>query len=487
MLISHDFRKLAVVCLKMLFRKSTRKRFICLVMAFLFMMSFNIFSYVMQFHKTEKQKKEIVDDKTFKVFFLRLNTKEDCARFLMQHRWALQNYDAEIVEQAFIYQNNLYISMYPSAEIMNTSLLEDKDSLSVLYSIFNISTFAKDFYVDDTRNEFTIKFKDAYVDYNGAGLNNDIITQRDNALKSDIIDISNAVWGNIAGKRLEVFNLVRDRIVKNIKRVSLDKNIGPNPYLSRLGSIIPMNILNILTHIYYDNTTDIIDLSESVIYTHDATIEMYKAYSDVPEVYSDKLMYEDVNEIFPRYLPLYIPNLLQLQWNWLLYQNIHLNIDFIDYIDQLHFQGHFLFSYEKLNILKDCVKKINDDIHTNHIHFYLTDLSLGIAFPFMLSLFAFIHLKTEIAFLLMFKNRIRELLFIFWLLPIALILVVKGGILIAYFSYLFSKGFLFPIHLIAPLLISFLFAAMVFWQINKWCFREFTDNNLNLYTLHKGR
>jgi len=124
---------------------------------------------------------------------------------------------------------------------------------------------------------------------------------------------------------------------------------------------------------------------------------------------------------------------------------------------------------------------------SNHIHFYLTDLSLGIAFPFMMSLFTFIHLKTEIAFLLMFKNRINVLLFIFWLLPVSLMLLIKGGILSAYLLCLLLSGFGLVAHLILPLSISFLVASTAFWSINKWCFREFTGNSLNLSVLHKGR
>ena len=57
MLIFKDFRKLLIVCLKMLFRKTTRKRFIFLVVAFMLMIGFNTYSYVMRFHKTEIQKK----------------------------------------------------------------------------------------------------------------------------------------------------------------------------------------------------------------------------------------------------------------------------------------------------------------------------------------------------------------------------------------------------------------------------------------------
>ena len=131
------------------------------------------------------------------------------------------------------------------------------------------------------------------------------------------------------------------------------------------------------------------------------------------------------------------------------------------------------------------MKNLNDDIQTNHIHFYLTDVSMGIAFPFMISLFAFIHLKTEIAFLLMYKNRVREILFIFWLLPLSLMLMVKSGILTGYFLSLHDSGG--GLALLLPLLASFVAVAAGFYPINKWCFNQFAGDTLNLYALHKGR
>ena len=159
----------------------------------------------------------------------------------------------------------------------------------------------------------------------------------------------------------------------------------------------------------------------------------------------------------------------------------------MDYIEQLHFKGHYMFSYEKSSIIKELVKKINDDIRSNHSHFYLTDLSMGIAFAFMISLFAFIHLKTEIAFLLMFKNRIRELLFIFWLIPVFLMLFVKGGILVSYILFLLSKDSTLSVYILFPLSITFLSASMAFYPINRWCFCQFTGDSLNLHAIHKGR
>ena len=132
------------------------------------------------------------------------------------------------------------------------------------------------------------------------------------------------------------------------------------------------------------------------------------------------------------------------------------------------------------------VKKINADIRSNMFHFYLIDFSVGVAFPFMISLFAFIHLKSEISFLFMFKNRIRALLIIFWLLPIVLILLVKTGLLLSYLFYASQQGFNVGATMSLPLAVSFLLASTAFYPINRWCFIQFTSNRLNLHALHKG-
>jgi len=486
MLFRKDFRKLLVVCLKMLFRKSTRKRFVCLVIAFLFMMGFNTCSYVKKFHTAETLKKQILDEKAFKVFFLRMRTNNNFARFLARHYEKLGHLGSRIVNKAFIYQNNLFIHIHSPSEMSADDQTRDKSAIKLLYNVYNIEKFAENFYAGDDDINHQIKIKGNYVDHNGAGLNEDIIAGRHTTLKFDLLDIADMIREDVWDKRTDVFNSIKQTIITNIKRVSPDTAREPNPYLSRVESIVPMNYLHILTNIKNDNTTDVIDLSESVSYEKDATIKTDKAYLAVPEVYQDSVMYQDI-DVYPRYTPLYVPALLKPQWNWLLFQHIDIETDLMDYIDQLHFQGHYLFSYEKSHILKDKVKTINDDMRSNHIHFYLTDLSMGIAFPFMISLFAFIHLKTEIAFLLMFKNKIRELLFIFWLLPVFLMVLVKGGILASYLFYMLFVNVEITAYIALPLSITFLFAAAAFYPINKWCFNPFTSDNLNLHALHKGR
>jgi len=482
-LIFKDFRKLLIVCLKMLFRKTTRKRFIFLVAAFMLMMGFNTYSYVMRFHKTETEKRDILNEKAFKLFFLRTRTSADCARFLVQNEKRFMDYSSEIVREAFIYQNNLYIHFASPSELM---LNDGNRDIDLLYDLFNIKRVSDNFFLNPRDTGYEVNAKANYFDHNGVWLSDDILRVRHKGLRQDLLDIADMIRQGLSGKRLEIYNSIKTTIIDNIKRIPLQENYEPNPYLSRVENIVPMNFLYILTNIREDNSTDIMDLRESVRYEGDSSIKTVRSYVDIPSRYKDNLLYHDM-EIYPRYIPVHAPELLKPRWNWLLYEDIYINSDFMDYIEKLHFKGNYMFSYEKSHIIEDRVKKINDDIYSNHIFFYLTDMSVGIAFPFMISLFAFIHLKTEISFLLMFKNRIRELLFIFWLMPVFLMLIVKGGILTGYLIYLNSLGYGTSTYIVFSLLMTFMLASIAFYPINRWCFSQFIGEKINLYALHKGR
>lgn len=483
---SEDFRKLLLVCLKMLFRKSTRTRFICLVVAFLVMMGFNTVGYVMKFHKTEEQKVVMLGEKAFKIFLLRTRSRANFIQFLARHQAPLESLGASLIPNAFIYQNNLYVHIFSPFEAQSEIERTSHASMALLYDLFQFQGFANDFFISENTDDFKTNIRCRYVDYNGGRLDQDIIENKHTTIKFDLIDIADMIRENLHDKRFEVFNQIKQTIIRNVDRVSPGSGFEPNVYLSRVESIIPMNFLHILTNVKLDNSTDIFDLAESVRIEKDSILSCDAPLPAVPETYRDTFMYSD-HDIFPRYVPLAIMDLLKPSWNWLLYQNIDIKSEFMDYIEQLHFKGHYLFSYEKSNILKDRVKKLNQDIRANHINFYLTDLSMGIAFPFMISLFAFIYLKSEIAFLLMFKNKIREILFIFWLLPVTLMLFVKGGILIFYLAYLFSTDAGLTVQIGLPLAITFTVASLAFYPINRWCFSQFTGNRLTLHEIHRGR
>jgi hypothetical protein len=483
MLFRADFHKLLIVCLKMLFRKSTRKQFLCLVAAFLFMVGFNTYSYIMKFHKVEIQKRDLLADKAFKVFFARMRTRGDSTKFWARLKADSPSPESAVVGKAFIYQNNLYVHLISPSESVNDS---EKRALEHIYALFNMGSFKKDFFVDDEFYPNRIKIKDGYMNHNGTDLEAGVLNSRHASISRDVTDIAGMLREALRDRRFDAFNSITEIIVHGLKMMPCDSGASPNPYLSRVDSIIPMNYLHILHSIAQDNTTDIIDLMETVQSGRDGIIETMRDYPHAPEIYSDRMMYGDL-DIYPRYVPLFAPDLLTLKWDWLLYQFVQIKSELMATIDRLHFGGHYLFSYEKSHILKNRVEKINDDIHSNHVYFYLTDLSMGIAFPFMMSLFAFIHLKTEIAYLLMYKNRIRALLLIFWLLPMLLMLFVKGGLVSGYFGYLAVSGSGLSTTMGFPLLVSFGMAAVAFFFINRWCFSKFTSNNLELYALHKGR
>ena len=466
----------------MLFRKTTRKRFVFLVLAFIFMMGFNSYSYVMRFHKTEFQKKEVLDEDAFKMFFLRTRSRGDCTKFLNKYEQDIYRLGANIIQYAFIYQNNLFLH-FPR-DVDGLPGLQPYAS-DILFSLFNIDKERKDLFQSGSDNGFDVTMGAYYFDYNGFLLSSDNIRDRGKILKGDLIDIEDMIREGLGGRRMDIYNKIKINLIDNIKRIPPEESPGPNPYLSRIESIIPMNFLYIMSHVRKDTTTDIIDLLYSVRY-EDEKIHTIKPFLEIPEQYTDSLMYHD-KDIYPRYIPLYAPRVIQTRWNRFLYEDLDLDENFMDYIEQLHFKGHYMFSYEKSHIIRDKIRQINSDIRSNHTYFYFSDLSIGIIFPFMISLFAFIHLKTELSFLFMFKNRIRNLLFIFWLLPVILMCLVKGSVLAGYI-YIVIRGGLDPsFYIIFSFILTFIAASLIFYPINLWCFNQFTGNRINLYSLHKGR
>ena len=486
--VGPDFWRLMVVCLKMLFRKSTRKRFICLVAVFIFTMGVNTCSYIRKFHDSETRKTAVLEEKAFKIFFLRQRTPHDYARFIDAHRKNLERLDATVVRWAFLYQNNLYIHVFSDLDKDILRPFPDRDAVDLFYQVFGLEQTARRYLSAGAAHAHATGFRNRYVDYNGIGLDRETVSGRQLALKGDLTDAADLIRGNLSGGRMSVFNDLARRVTGTLQRTAADDNRGPNAYLSRVGLIVPMNLLHLFRNLRDDNTTDIVDFKGSVRETGDSVLETDSVYLQVPAAYRSTQMYGDV-ALYPRYIALYAPNLLGVRWNWLLYEDIRINTGFMDAIERLHFRGHYLFSYEKAQMIRNRTQTINHDMRADHFDFYLTDLSIGIAFPFMISLFSFIHLKTEMAFLLMFKNRIRELLAIFWLLPLLLMLLVKGG---AAAVYLMSPMVGFcrsPVtwQILLPMTVSYLVVSAVFYPMNRWCFSQFTGGNLTLSALHKGR
>ena len=187
-------------------------------------MGFNTCSYVNKFHKTEVRKKEVLNEKAFKVFFLRMRTKNTFERYFVQHYKKLQNLGADIVKKAFIYQNNLFIHFFEPDEYSDEDRTVESRAMNLLYQMYHIQAFAHTYYVEDNQKEDYQKVRNNYIDFNGARLSADVIAGRHTALKFDLLDIADMIRENIWDKRIEVYNSIKKSIVNHMERLSLDKH-----------------------------------------------------------------------------------------------------------------------------------------------------------------------------------------------------------------------------------------------------------------------
>ena len=210
MLFKPGFWKLLVVCLKMLFRKSTRKRFLCLVAAFLFTLGFNTHSYIKKFQGAETRKLQVLEEKAFKVFFLRFRTRGDYQRFSAREARTLAPLGAAALKRAFVYQNNLFIQFTAAALPEKATASPDAQGLALLYSLFDLKAAAAAFRVPGDPDGYTQTIRNGYLDHNGGDLDLDIILARHTALKGDLTDAADLLRGNLTGKRLAVFNDLTD-------------------------------------------------------------------------------------------------------------------------------------------------------------------------------------------------------------------------------------------------------------------------------------
>ena len=474
------FLKLTAACLKMLFRRSTRKRFVCLVLSFLFMVGLNTFFFLQRTHEVEIEKRDLLDEKAFKVFFMRARTRNDVYQFLHRHGRELAQWGGAVVENAFIYQNNLFIHINSG-----TGPNHQAEAMALLTELFGADAFSQSLFKKKHGAPYLGRIRNAYLDHNGGGLAAKIVQERHDEIKGDLYDMAHMIRGALTGRRMGIYNASVRRVVETLVRVRPIPAALPNPYLSRVEAVVPANLLYMFSHLQDDVTTDVQDLAQAIGVV-DGEIETFAEFLDAPETADGTALYADI-PAYPRYIPVFVPTLLTEGWHPMMYYDLRLNQDFMAFAEARHFKGNLLFSYEKTQILKNRTRRINADLKSNQINFYFTDLTMGIAFPFMVSLFAFIHLKTELAFLLMFKNRIRLLLLIFWMLPLMLVLAAKGALVAGYLIHAQVTGVGMDSIVVLPLLISFAAAAILFYPVNRWCFSSFTGNNLCLYELHKGR
>ncbi|MCG6893153.1 MAG: hypothetical protein LJE65_06065 [Desulfobacteraceae bacterium] len=478
-----DFWNLLLVCLKMFFRKTTRKRFAFLLAGSMLLMGYNTFQYVRQFRETEQRMNALLSDKAMQVYFFRCRTPGDLARLLHEYRKPLEAVGARIVNEAFLYQNNLFVH-WPDSRKDEGDRFSD---LFLLCDLFGVREAADAFRSDGKDSGHRTTIHPNYVDHNGWGLSPSIRLERQQRLKRDLQDLSDMIRGGLSGRRFESFQAVSRNLIDSVEARKTSRRNPPDPFLSRVNLVVPLNLLHILKNVADDTTTDVFDLADAVRIDGSGGLTVSTALLRIPSPPSGLPLYADILA-YPRYIPVVMERLLAPRWHWMLFRQVSLQQAFMSILQKLHFSGNFLFSYEKSHVLREKVRQVDREIRGNHFRFYWTDLCLGILFPFMISLFAVIHLKSEFAFLLMFQNRIRQLLLIFWLLPLALVLVLKAltvAVALCTDASLGTAASAVPILL--PMSISYLASAAVFYPVNRWCFNPFTGKRLNLYALHKGR
>lgn len=452
-------------------------------------MAFNTWDYIRQFRETEIRRADLLSEKAFHVFFIRSRTGTEYKRFLHSYHKIFERLGAGIIGPSFIYQNNLFIHFEPGIAGNSDQDRTEAGSIVPLYRLFGVENAVNEYLQVDPADDFRLTVNNIVINHNGSGLPQDLARSRVYDLKRDLEDASDLIRGNKSGGRLVVFNELTRRIRESATIVAQDPGSGVNPYVSRVALIVPMNLLHLISNLANDTTTDIVDFAESVVQVKGPVLKVEKRYLKSPDIEPNNVMYSEV-DLYPRYLAIHMPDLFSSRWHGLLYKRLEINNGFMDLVEKLHLKGHYLFSYEKSQIIRDRVRKINIDIRANHLQFYLTDLSMGIAIPFMISLFAFVHLKSEFAFLLMFKNRIRELLTIFWLMPLIMVMAIKVCLTAAYLVYPATDAALAHADawpMVLPMAFSFLAVSIFFYPINRWCFSPFTGNRLSLALLHKGK
>jgi hypothetical protein len=303
-------------------------------------------------------------------------------------------------------------------------------------------------------------------------------------LRLDLQDITDQLRGDLSGRRLMIANDTRQRLVRTLGTGDLGRQRRLSPFFSRIASVVPMEILDLWSHWCSDRTTDIVDWHNSLQIDPDGTMTIPAGYLAPRPLDTRRPAFWQL-DIYPRYIPLWLPEIVTVRRGPLMAASLRLQDDAVAFLKQAHTDGHYLLSFEKLHVLESQVSHLNNDRRVRQVAFIALDLVMSVVFAFMMSLFAFVHLKTELAFLLMFRNAIGSILRTFWLLPIVLTASVKIGALAAYaLSGLPPPpGGMAAIGI--PMALTLGAAAVLCWPLNRWCFRQLTSNRIELYRLHR--
>jgi len=466
----NSFLDLSGVCLSMLFRPSIRSRLIFLIIGFVLMMTYNLYSHFNNVKKLRNDQIEILTEDAYKVFFISSLEIADYNDLVdkLEKKDLFNKYKSSIIKGAFIHKKNLFI------DILTPDKKNDSDDspIKILYRLFGMSKFADSFYDTNNTDDFEINIKKDYFDHNGIKINKSEQKIRLDKCQEDIRFFLASIRINSSNKK-RIYD-AQERKILDLSPVHNTKEI--NPFFSEVEIVIPINIINFLINIKELNKNQIRD---ALIETDDNNLlKVQKEYLEPPEDLSK------MDNLMPRYIPLFCKEFIYKKnknINRFFIPQLEYQNELMKFLKELQYLGNYLFSFEKLSIIEYKINKLNSDIYKAQINFFIVDIIIGIVFPFMISFFAFIYLKKEMAFMQFFKNNLKTILGIFYFFPLCIMFVIKFIMYICFFNLNIVD------HLVYPILISFIFVSIIFWRVNRWCFKEYLTDSLSLYAIFKGK
>jgi hypothetical protein len=454
-------------CVKMLFKPATRKRLMCLVSAFLICIAVNAGNHLVNAAQAGRRCQLLLTNPAFKLYFIRCRNARDLQRFLVRERRRLTAIGAGVIGRSFVYQNQLYL---PVAGSPTTP------SLAPVRQLFgpNPQRFFRS--PDPPADQGPVQLKAVYFP-RGRLPSSDLV-------RLDLQDITSLLQKDLSGRRLLMANEKRQHLVRILAAESAGRYQARSPFFSRIESVVPMEYLDLWYNWSTDRTTDIVDWQGGLQIDDAGTVTVAAGYLTPPPAMDGRPGYWQF-DIYPRYIPVWLPDIVTIQKQGIVLTGLRLQPEALALLKASQAEGRFLLSFEKLHVLESSVQQINRDRWIQNVAFFSLDFVMGVVFAFMMSLFAFVHLKAELAFLLMHRNAARSILRTFWLLPVILIGAVKLGALAAFIL----SGMPAPpgglTEIWQPMSAALIATAVVCWPLNRWCFRQLTANRIALYRFHR--
>ena len=374
-----DFYLLVCSYIRMLFRPSIRWHLGFLVLAFLTIMGYNVFSHFEAFKAIRLSQQEIRNEAGFKLFFLYTLEKSQINAFNEELEDTVKGYGGEFVNDAFIYRQNLYI---------NVDEYSEERGLKALYRMFGMEDYVRGYAVPGKKRN-TVDVKAEYMDYSAGaeGLSQKAAKSifrrsevKRRALSMDLYDFSS----NIPYSRSSLaFEAKVDEIVE-----CLDRHAGNSEmkwYLSRVNLIVPMQILTLLTHAKH--ATDEI-LEDAIVVDCDGATHAITARARYLNLESQLKDIERIalNSFVPRYSAMFVDKFVDVK-----HENLYVLLSYkskvVEDIERWKAEGHGLLSYEKLHYILHTVERLNREMKRIQGYHVSIDVLIGVVFPFMVSLF----------------------------------------------------------------------------------------------------